>query len=291
MNNQITAEIIEKDNGINGLTGLQRSQRGGNAKRSSTISVGYTLDLHTQGNPTIFAIIVCSHFVPSNQIMKLNRKQISEALNQIPAENILLGTASRELTSKQKKFARLIAEGLTGAEAYRQSYDTSASPKRVGDQAAMLKRDPRISSEISRLTTLNEAREWQSPQQIRALVIERLQMEATNEDNPPNSRIRALELLGKVTEVAAFTERREQTVVHSSEQIRNQIMDRLKSLNVIDIQATEQTDDDAAMLLSEITNEQVIDSIEESHVSTEGAAQILDDADADPTIPAPPAAH
>jgi hypothetical protein len=223
--------------------------------------------------------------------MKLNRKQISEALNQIPAENILLGTASRELTSKQKKFARLIAEGLTGAEAYRQSYDTSASPKRVGDQAAMLKRDPRISSEISRLTTLNEAREWQSPQQIRALVIERLQMEATNEDNPPNSRIRALELLGKVTEVAAFTERREQTVVHSSEQIRNQIMDRLKSLNVIDIQATEQTDDDAAMLLSEITNEQVIDSIEESHVSTEGAAQILDDADADPTIPAPPAAH
>lgn len=155
----------------------------------------------------------------------------------------------------------------------------------------MLKRDPRISSEINRLSTLNEAREWQSPQQIRALVIERLQMEAMNEDNPPNSRIRALELLGKVTEVAAFTERREQTVVHSSEQIRNQIMDRLKSLNVIDIQAAEQTDDDAAMLLSEITNEQVIDFVEESHVSTEGATQILDAADADPTVPAPPAAH
>lgn len=215
--------------------------------------------------------------------MKLNRKQISEALNQIPAENILLGTASRELTSKQKKFARLVAQGLTGAEAYRQSYDTSASPKRVGDQAAALKRDPRISSEINRLSTLNEIREWQSPQQIRALVIERLQMEATNEDNPPNSRIRALELLGKVTEVAAFTERKEQTIVHSSEQIRNQIMERLKSLNVIDIQATEQTDDDADSLLSEITNEQTVDSIEESGVSIEDAALIPYVAGATPT--------
>ncbi len=223
--------------------------------------------------------------------MKLNRKQISEALNQIPAETILLGKASRELTSKQKKFARLIAEGLTGAEAYRQSYDTSASPKRVGDQAAMLKRDPRISSEISRLSMINEAREWQSPQQIRALVIERLQMEAMNEDNPPNSRIRALELLGKVTEVAAFTERREQTVVHSSEQIRNQIMDRLKSLNVIDIQAAEQTDNDAEALLSEITNEQVIDFVQETDAQTEGAALVSEHASEHPTMPAPPAAH
>jgi len=215
--------------------------------------------------------------------MKLSRKQISEALNQIPAENILLGTASRELTSKQKKFARLVAQGLTAAEAYRQSYDTSASPKRVGDQAAMLKRDPRISSEISRLSMINEVREWHSPQQIRSLVIERLQMEATNDDNPPNSRIRALELLGKVTEVAAFTERREQTVVHSSEQIRNQILDKLKSLNVIDIQAVEQTDDDANSLLSEITSGQVIDSAEESGMSIEDAALIPHDVGATPT--------
>ena len=219
--------------------------------------------------------------------MKLSRKDISEALKQMPAENLLLGSAARELTAKQKSFARLVANGLTAAEAYRQSYNTSASPKRVGDQAAMLKRDPRISSEINRLSTLNEVREWHSPQQIRSLVIERLQMEATNEDNPPNSRIRALELLGKVTEVAAFTERREQTVVHSSEQIRNQILDKLKSLNVIDIQP-EQTDGDADSLLSEITS-QAVDSVEESHVSIEDAAQIHDEADETPTGSVPPA--
>ena len=222
--------------------------------------------------------------------MKLTRKQISEALTQIPAENILLGKAARELTAKQKQFARLVAQGITGAEAYRQSYDTSASPKRVGDAAAALKRDPRIASEINRLSTLNEIRELHSPQQIRALVIERLQMEAMNEDNPPNSRIRALELLGKVTEVAAFTERREQTVVHSSEQIRNQILDKLKSLNVIDIQA-EQTDDDALSLLSEITESQVVDSIEESGAGIVDGAEILDAQDGEGTVPAPPNAR
>lgn len=194
--------------------------------------------------------------------MALNRKQIAEALEQMPVEHLLVG-GSRELTGKQKKFAKLVAQGMSGAEAYRQSYNTSASPKRVGDSAAALKREPRIKSEINRLTMLNEVREWHSPQQIRALVIERLQMEAMNEDNPPNSRIRALELLGKVTEVAAFTERREQTVVHSSEQIRNQIMDKLKSLNVIDIQ---DSNGDAQSLLSEITNEQAIDSIGDSGI-------------------------
>lgn len=113
-------------------------------------------------------------------------------------------------------------------------------------------------------------------------------MEATNEDNPPNSRIRALELLGKVTEVAAFTERKEQTIVHSSEQIRNQIMERLKSLNVIDIQATEQTDDDADSLLSEITNEQTVDSIEESGVSIEDTVHLPNRVGDAPTGAAPP---
>jgi hypothetical protein len=115
-------------------------------------------------------------------------------------------------------------------------------------------------------------------------------MEAMNEDNPPNSRIRALELLGKVTEVAAFTERREQTVVHSSEQIRNQIMDKLKSLNVIDIQA-EQSDDDAQSLLSEITESQVVDYVEESSAGIVDGAQILDAQDGEGTLPVPPDAH
>ncbi|NBW12978.1 MAG: hypothetical protein EBR82_33650 [Caulobacteraceae bacterium] len=147
---------------------------------------------------------------------KLTRKQISEALDQMPIGHLLAGSAGRELTAKQKQFARHIAEGNTGADAYRMAYNAKGSPKSVGSNASRLKADDRMQIELNRLKALQEIRESQSPAQIRQTVIERLQLEATDSTNPPAARIRALELLGKVTEVAAFTERREQTVLNAA---------------------------------------------------------------------------
>lgn len=182
--------------------------------------------------------------------MPINRKQIAEALDQIPVENLLAGSAGRELTAKQKRFARLIAEGNTGADAYRKAYNAKGTPKSVGSNASRLKADERMQLELTRLNRLNEIRELHSPAQIRAQVIERLQLEATDENNPPSARIRALELLGKVTEVAAFTERREQTVIHSSDAIKQQIMERLRSITAIDI--TPESDTEALSLAAEL---------------------------------------
>ena len=174
-----------------------------------------------------------------------------------------MGGAGRELTAKQKRFARYIAEGNTGADAYRKAYNTNAKNKKTqGDAASRVKADARVSAEINRLKALQEIREQHSPAQLRATVIERLQLEATDAENPPSARIRALELLGKVTEVAAFTERREQTVIHSSEHIRNQIMDRLRTLTI------------------DITPQSVDDGV----LSLEAELNV---ADADPTVPAP----
>jgi hypothetical protein len=104
-------------------------------------------------------------------------------------------------------------------------------------------------------------------------VIERLQLEATDSTNPPAARIRALELLGKVTEVAAFTERREQTVVHSSEAIKAQIMDRLKAIT-IDVVPVEQSDE-ALSLAAELN-------------AADDAIDGLNAPDGDPTVPVPP---
>lgn len=211
--------------------------------------------------------------------MPINRKQIAEALDQIPVENLLAGSAGRELTAKQKRFARLIAEGNTGADAYRKAYNAKGTPKSVGSNASRLKADERMQLELTRLNRLNEIRELHSPAQIRAQVIERLQLEATDENNPPSARIRALELLGKVTEVAAFTERREQTVIHSSDAIKQQIMERLRSITAIDI--TPESDDGALSLAAELN-------------AAEGAIQPdsegLNQPDADPTegVPSQP---
>jgi len=213
---------------------------------------------------------------------KLTRKQISEALDQMPIGHLLAGSAGRELTAKQKQFARHIAEGNTGADAYRMAYNTKSSKKTQGDAASRVKADARVSAEINRLKALQEIRESQSPAQIRQTVIERLQLEATDSTNPPAARIRALELLGKVTEVAAFTERREQTVVHSSEAIKAQIMDRLKAIT-IDVVPVDQSDE-ALSLAAELNA---------ASDAVEGDSGIMDDGlnglDGDPTVPVPPA--
>jgi len=200
----------------------------------------------------------------------------------MPIGHLLAGSAGRELTAKQKQFARLIAQGNTGASAYRMAYNTKSSKKTQGDAASRVKADARVSAEIERLKALQEIRESQSPAQIRQTVIERLQLEATDSTNPPAARIRALELLGKVTEVAAFTERREQTVVHSSEAIKAQIMDRLKAIT-IDIVPVEQSDE-ALSLAAELNA---------ASDATDSDSAIMDDGlnglDGDPTVPVPPA--
>lgn len=199
-----------------------------------------------------------------------------------------MGSARRELTAKQKQFARYIAEGHTGADAYRKAYNAKGSPKSVGSNASRLKAEDRMQIELNRLNTLKEIREQQTPAQLRQTVIERLQLEATDESNPPSARIRALELLGKVTEVAAFTERREQTVIHSSEAIKQQLMERLRSLTAIDITPIEalNTQDDAQTLLAELNAAE--DAIASHSDIADGAANIAEDEYADPTVPDPP---
>jgi hypothetical protein len=60
--------------------------------------------------------------------------------------------------------------------------------------------------------------------QIRLLVTNKLLLESENED--PKIRIRALELLGKITDVGLFTEKSEVTINHRSNQ---ELMDSLRA--------------------------------------------------------------
>jgi hypothetical protein len=143
---------------------------------------------------------------------KLTRAQVAEGLQSVPIDTIVLGVASTKetrLTSKQRAFAEGVAMGKPAAKAYREAYDTQAAPIHVGHQAHRLKQDPKIAAQIDALRLANEARKYATPAALRALVIERLTATAIDDDIKPAQRLRALELLGKVTEVAAFTERRE----------------------------------------------------------------------------------
>jgi len=174
---------------------------------------------------------------------KLTRKQVADGLQSVPLDVVLLGAAGAKetrLTAKQRKFAEGVAMGKPAAKAYREAYDTQAAPIHVGHQAHRLKQDPKIAAQIDALRLAAEARKYATPAALRTLVIERLTAHAIDEDVKPAQRLRALELLGKVTEIAAFTERREIVRTDDSSNSRSALLDILRSAiagNVIDAQA------------------------------------------------------
>ena len=236
-------------------------------------------------------------------IKPLSRKQAREALETMPLDALLGSGVSRELTAKQRAFARAVAQGETGAGAYRQAYKTKARPKVVGDAASKLKAHAGIAQEIEALKLAQAAAEYRSPAALRALVINTLCEVVTNPMEKGAVRVNAAKVLGTVTEVAAFTERKEVRTISSSEDARARIMAELKTLmlntgEAVDIEANSLIEELQSPVESPETrdyiegdNPEVLDQGESAHdgdVMESDAAR--DDAfwrDSDPTPPPP----
>lgn len=182
--------------------------------------------------------------------MRLNRKVISETLEAVPIENVLLGAPSAEkrLTPKQRKFAEAIAMGESKAGAYRKAYNSKGTPSTASRRGQDLTKHSAIAAQIDALRLAEEARKHATPAALRSLVIERLTLHAIDDSINPAQRLRALELLGKVTEVAAFTERREVVTHSDSRQIRERLVESLRA--ALQSGATDATP--AASLLAEL---------------------------------------
>jgi hypothetical protein len=199
---------------------------------------------------------------------KLSRERIREGLDQIPMETILQGASGSEvnLTAKQIAFAKELALGKsTQADAYRKVYKSKGRPKTVGSNASRLSTDERISAAVASFKAAEAFREYQTPAQLRALVVSQLTNHVLDPDFPPAQRVQCLKLLGSVAEIGLFVDRKETLVVHQSSEIRERLLSQLKG--VIDTQAIDVTpNDDADSLLEEIAK----------------------GADATPTVPTPP---
>jgi len=162
---------------------------------------------------------------------KLTREQIREGLKSQPMEALLLGASNARkttLTAKQQRFAQALASGETKAGAYRSAYDTRSKPAIQSLEGQRLAAHPSIALQVDALRLAAEARAYATPPALRALVLERLTAHAIDPDIKPAQRLRALELLGKVTEVAAFTERRELINVTDSNQARTKLIQTLR---------------------------------------------------------------
>ena len=192
-------------------------------------------------------------------MMKLTRKQIEEGLNTIPMETVLLGTTTakgKRLTASQIKFAEEIALGKTKAEAYRQSRPngrkSNANPRTASRNGQKLAKDDAIQTQIEAFRVALEAQKYQTPAHLRALAIHKITEKALSEDTPPAQQLKALELLGKITEVALFTERREIVQTTNSADMRAKLLNSIRL--AISSQGAETIEaDQADELLAELT--------------------------------------
>ena len=173
--------------------------------------------------------------------MKLSRSQIKAGLEQIPMQTIL-GVSGKGLTSKQKTFCKEVAMGQTGSEAYRRSYSKKAKPTTAANQASKLKAKPNIASTIEAYEAAIQAQTYQTPAGLRALVIQTLVNVITNDETKDAVKVAAAKTLGTVTEVAAFTERKETRVITSSEDAKTKLLAKLRDMmkaNAVDADVIE----------------------------------------------------
>ena len=221
--------------------------------------------------------------------MKMTRAQVKESLKSVPMEQILLGVHSAKqtgLTAKQIRFAEEIARGESKAGAYRKAYNTKASPGHQSRKGQELAKREAIGRQVEAFQAAFEAQRYATPVHLRAMTIHQLTKNALNEDFPPAQRVKCLELLGKITEVALFTERREVVTVSNPEEIKERLIASLRLAmgdDVVDVAANDGDD-----LLAEL---------ESSYAPTgeDLAPETLADPieaqpDADPTHPPPPSA-
>ena len=186
---------------------------------------------------------------------KVTRAKIRQGLDSVPMETLILGVNNgqeRTLTPKQKAFARAVALGQSKASAYRGAYSDKGSVKTQGNNGHALSKHKGIELEIAATQAALAAAEYQTPAKLRALVIHQLTQHAMNTSIAPAQRIKALQLLGTVSEVAAFTERKAVEHIQASGDVRARLLSTLS--DVIKSQAIDITPNapDADSLLAEL---------------------------------------
>jgi phage terminase small subunit len=176
---------------------------------------------------------------------KLSRKEIAEGLEQIPINQILLGSgnAGVTLTKKQKAFAEEVIKTGNKSASYRKTYNTKGKATTAHRDAQKIANNPKVATYIQALEQAKAAETYLLPARLRSIAIHRLTGLALNDEINPAQQLKALELIGKMTEVALFTERRELVKVTDSADMRDQLMKSIRlafsSGNAVDVEATE----------------------------------------------------
>jgi hypothetical protein len=181
----------------------------------------------------------------------LSRKAIREGLDQVPFREIMGKEVSERLTPKMQAFALEVAKGSSGSAAYRKAYNAKGTTRTQAVQASKLKKKPSIDLTIKAFERAIELQKYSTPAHLRALVINSLVGVLIDPDSNASQITNAAKVLGTVTEVAAFTERKEVTTITSSEDARARVMMQLRDM--MKSNASDAVEIEADSLLRELT--------------------------------------
>tara|TARA_R100000935_G_scaffold25519_1_gene45378 strand:+ start:919 stop:1398 length:480 start_codon:yes stop_codon:yes gene_type:complete len=116
------------------------------------------------------------------------------------------------LTPKQEKFIQGVLSGMTASESYRNSYSTkNMKDSSIWREASVLMSHPKVSQRVKAGFKRKEQYGVSTALSLRQFVTDQLIKEAKDINNNESARIRALEMIGKISEVALFTDRVETT--------------------------------------------------------------------------------
>lgn len=133
-----------------------------------------------------------------------------------------------ELTPKQAKFAELLADGESQADAYREAYNTKAKKSTIYVNSSKLANNPKIKQRVEQLQSLDDDVVVAQEKLNQQWVLDKLREEANNKKNSAATRVRALELLGK--KMGMFEDNTVVIKDRSSKEIEDEILNKLSTL-------------------------------------------------------------
>ncbi len=135
-------------------------------------------------------------------------------------------TIPKGLTPKQSAFAGFVASGLSYSDAYKKAYETKGKDATVNVLASRLAKKNHVRQAIDDLKADKKEAKRTHEKLNAKWILERLKSEAMDDSNPPSTRVRALELLGKSEGV--FDESSTVVVEHRNpDEIEKELRDRL----------------------------------------------------------------
>jgi hypothetical protein len=139
-------------------------------------------------------------------------------------------TKDRPLTEKQMAFAGFVANGLNYKESYRKAYGAkNYSESALAVEASRMMKDERIQQAVNDLKADIKSTKKAHEKLTGKWILQRLVDEAMDETNPPSTRVRALELLGKSEGI--FEENTKLTVEHRRpEDVERELKEKLAEM-------------------------------------------------------------